>query len=518
MVARRSFVAAARGKYTKIAEVGSDDTYRAGREHRRRGIDPVGKVYPVDGAPGARDAARTDKRVGPCPPVDLLGTPSRRAPLAGAALVVLLVGLGVMAGAQSSLTTWLLAASILLAVGTCWMTVAADVSGWPRANAVIEASFVAVCVASLAGSAAAAGGHSQLLSTAGAVAGGAWIATAYAFVVHLERGGFFAMCAAAVGTAPLAAAVGQTGWAKVTVVGVVGALVLRLIATARQRSLDTERTRLPRVRVLANLVLAAAAGLAMGAVLVTLADRGGVAPYRSQVALCAGVALALVAVRAWITSRQRADALRALQLMAARHGQVVSQLQARTRLDPLTGVANRVALMERLAAATARLDERDRYACLLYLDLDDFKPVNDQLGHAAGDLLLAQVAQRLLASSHTSDLVARIGGDEFAVLVEDLATLRHAEDLAVRLLERLDSPFRVAGVELLLNASVGVAVLLPGTSSGSTAADEALAAADAAMYRAKRAGKNRYALADSWVEAKSWPGLSRGRRSAWPGS
>src|SRR4051794_10627038 len=152
--------------------------------------------------------------------------------------------------------------------------------------------------------------------------------------------------------------------------------------------------------------------------------------------------------------------------------------------DVLTGLANRALFTDRLYHALD-LHRRDlRPIAVLLIDIDDFKTVNDSLGHPAGDELLVRISERLCASVRTGDTVARLGGDEFAVLLEDGGD---AYDVAARLLTSLDLPVSLCGRELPVRASIGVALL----SAGDPATDgtEMLKRADVAMYAAKRAGK-----------------------------
>jgi diguanylate cyclase (GGDEF)-like protein len=152
--------------------------------------------------------------------------------------------------------------------------------------------------------------------------------------------------------------------------------------------------------------------------------------------------------------------------------------------DVLTGLANRALFGDRLTHAL-ELHRRDlRTVTVLLLDLDDFKTVNDSLGHPAGDDLLVRVSERLLATVRTGDTVARLGGDEFAILMEDGGD---ALDTASRLLLSLDHPVAVAGRDLAVRASIGVATLSPGEVTVN--ATEMLKRADVAMYAAKHAGK-----------------------------
>jgi len=164
------------------------------------------------------------------------------------------------------------------------------------------------------------------------------------------------------------------------------------------------------------------------------------------------------------------------------------QLQRQALHDPLTGLPNRALLNDRIDRALASARRNREHVALLFLDLDDFKTVNDTLGHSSGDELLLVVAARLVQCLRASDTVARLGGDEFAVLLEggDEAT---AVMMAEALRDALARPLRLHGVQLAVSASIGVAVAAPGTTAG-----ELLRNADVAMYHAKLAGKARFAV------------------------
>jgi diguanylate cyclase (GGDEF)-like protein/PAS domain S-box-containing protein len=149
--------------------------------------------------------------------------------------------------------------------------------------------------------------------------------------------------------------------------------------------------------------------------------------------------------------------------------------------DALTGLPNRALLTERLDHALARARRRpDSSLTLLFLDLDDFKVINDSVGHTAGDELLMEVGKRLAGCVRADDTCARLAGDEFAILLED-ADVAAGERLAERLLEALGAPLQVAGRCVTVRASIGIA-----TSSGDVGGDELLANADMAMYASKR--------------------------------
>jgi diguanylate cyclase (GGDEF)-like protein/PAS domain S-box-containing protein len=159
--------------------------------------------------------------------------------------------------------------------------------------------------------------------------------------------------------------------------------------------------------------------------------------------------------------------------------------------DPVTGLANRALFAERVRHAIARTRREHQSVAVVFLDLDDFKTINDSLGHAAGDEVLVEVAKRLATSIRASDTAARFGGDEFALLLEDIEGVQEAADTADRVLEALALPLPVAHKELSLRCSIGISVVSEGTPAG---AEELIRDADAAMYRAKRDGKGSYRL------------------------
>ncbi|MGA9859655.1 MAG: EAL domain-containing protein [Solirubrobacteraceae bacterium] len=157
--------------------------------------------------------------------------------------------------------------------------------------------------------------------------------------------------------------------------------------------------------------------------------------------------------------------------------------------DPVTHLANRALFNERVRHAVARTLREGIGMAVLFIDLDDFKTVNDSLGHAAGDRVLLEVAQRISTSIRAADTAARFGGDEFAVLLEDVSELQHAAETAERLLEALAAPLQLEHNDLTIRASLGISVAEAGTV---TDADELIRNADAAMYIAKADGKGGY--------------------------
>ena len=160
---------------------------------------------------------------------------------------------------------------------------------------------------------------------------------------------------------------------------------------------------------------------------------------------------------------------------------VEQDLAYRALHDPLTGVGNRRLLTDRLGHAVARTLRRQTSCAVLYVDIDNFKSINDAFGHEAGDHLLATLARWMIDCLRPEDTVARLGGDEFTVLIEDAATPEDAADVAGRLAEALRSPVEWRGGRLRVTVSIGIALSGPETDSP----EALLRAADAAMYRAK---------------------------------
>jgi diguanylate cyclase (GGDEF)-like protein/PAS domain S-box-containing protein len=167
------------------------------------------------------------------------------------------------------------------------------------------------------------------------------------------------------------------------------------------------------------------------------------------------------------------------------------QLSHQAFHDGLTGLANRALFIDRLRQALRRRGRADAPLVVLLLDLDDFKDVNDSLGHDAGDELLRGVAARLREYARQHDTVARIGGDEFAMLVDGLTDAVQATGLAERLLSALRAPFTLRGQQVVAPASIGIALADPDRAEN---AEDLLRNADVAMYLAKQEGKGRYAF------------------------
>ena len=214
--------------------------------------------------------------------------------------------------------------------------------------------------------------------------------------------------------------------------------------------------------------------------------------FRLAVFLAAGIMVSWLA-----DGRKRAEeGLRErneyLELWAAQHKELEARLVHEATHDHLTGLHNQAYFLEYLSGAISRARRRGSEVAVMFMDLDDFKPVNDSLGHQEGNRVLREVAERLGESLRESDVAARFGGDEFVVLLEDVKDASEALGVAERFQERLRVPFEVdGGRRVYTTASIGIAV-------GSREWPQRLVRkADEASYRAKRRGKARSLVFES---------------------
>ena len=233
----------------------------------------------------------------------------------------------------------------------------------------------------------------------------------------------------------------------------------------------------------------AAAGVLIVATIIEAVTAAGEGPFAEDAGAFHGLVvaqmfLAMCAVTTYTV------AILAGELLS--RGRLEDELRAQALRDSLTGLANRRLLFDRMTQASARLERRPGTVALLFIDLDDFKAVNDRYGHAAGDGVLVQSADRLREVVRDLDSVARIGGDEFLVLAEELHDADDALTLAGRIAAVFDAPFETGAGPIELTASVGIA------TTTVPIADPAayLARADQAMYTAKRAGGHGIATAE----------------------
>lgn len=176
-----------------------------------------------------------------------------------------------------------------------------------------------------------------------------------------------------------------------------------------------------------------------------------------------------------------------------------AQLTYQAFHDPLTNLPNRALFMDRLQHALEGARRRETCVAVLFVDLDNFKVVNDSVGHQKGDKLLTALAERLQGCLRRADTLARLGGDEFTVLLEDVNDEHDAIRVVERIVEQLRRPFTLDNHELFVTASIGIAL----SSSGELAGDDILGDADVAMYRAKTTGKAHYELFEQSMSTRA---------------
>jgi len=170
---------------------------------------------------------------------------------------------------------------------------------------------------------------------------------------------------------------------------------------------------------------------------------------------------------------------------------VEAHLRSRAENDVLTGLPNRTLFFERLEQALARARQQRSSVAVLFLDVDHFKQVNDTFGHPTGDAVLVEFANRLRQSVRSADVVARLSGDEFAVLVSGLDDLAKVERIAAHIVDSLVFPFEIDEKRLAISASIGIGF----TSNGMESAQSLVARADRKLYQAKAGGRGRFSSA-----------------------
>lgn len=266
-----------------------------------------------------------------------------------------------------------------------------------------------------------------------------------------------------------------------------------ILLTSDMSDITTQERRLMNTLILLGLISLAIAG-ASGSVLQNRISR----PIKSLAR-----AMHKVTAEGTFDAHVRVSGSREIAQLAVGFNSMITELQRRNRLarladerlqeqartDSLTGLPNRRLFTEFLAIAIATARRKQQLMALLYIDLDGFKLVNDSLGHSVGDLLLCDVASRLKSRIRVSDSLARIGGDEFAIILTDVKEIQNAGSVAASLLECMTTPFHVEGHEITVGASIGISVFQDGQQHGT----DLLRQADSAMYAAKRGGRNRVA-------------------------
>jgi diguanylate cyclase (GGDEF)-like protein len=196
--------------------------------------------------------------------------------------------------------------------------------------------------------------------------------------------------------------------------------------------------------------------------------------------------------------------LRTLTIASAQLGQFLERKRAEQALayqalhDPLTGLPNRALFLDRLQISLANSRRRRGAVAVLFLDIDNFKVINDSLGHRAGDELLSMVATRITAALRPGDTVARFGGDEFVVLAEQISGVQDAVVIAERISSTFNEPFSLELGENFVSASIGIAL----SGSSSEEAEDLIRGADSAMYRAKDRGRGQYEVFDELMHAR----------------
>ena len=221
--------------------------------------------------------------------------------------------------------------------------------------------------------------------------------------------------------------------------------------------------------------------------------RGATVPIEGRIAAPGGQIRVLEGVARNLLEDESVRAIVVTLRDTTKRHELEQQLERRAFQDGLTGLANRTLFVDRLEHALDR-SARNHHAgiAVLFIDVDDFKSVNDGMGHSAGDEVIRGVAERIRSCVRVSDTVARLGGDEFTVLVEDTPSVVHVAALADRLLEVLQLPMEIGGVSLTVPASIGVAI-----ATDESTAESLLRDADIAMYSAKSQGKSRVTLFDA---------------------
>lgn len=196
---------------------------------------------------------------------------------------------------------------------------------------------------------------------------------------------------------------------------------------------------------------------------------------------------------------ERDAAQAALSMVQVEQASQQQQLLAKASRDPLTGLANRAHFVSALEQAVSKAQRHNKKLAVLFIDLDRFKPINDQFGHEAGDYLLCTIAERFSACLRETDTLARLGGDEFVVLVEELVDPQFVTGVAQKLVAVAQQPVTINGQDVSVTSSIGIAIY----PTDGRDASRLLKAADGAMYGAKEHGKNRFQFCSEQMNVHS---------------
>lgn len=170
---------------------------------------------------------------------------------------------------------------------------------------------------------------------------------------------------------------------------------------------------------------------------------------------------------------------------------LVNKLNDSARVDPLTNLSNRKALWEKVADTQQQSIRYGFSFAIFYIDIDGFKPVNDNYGHTSGDTLLKMISKRLLSTVRSTDMVFRIGGDEFVILISQMSDSNHAGTISTKIIDSIKKPFEIGSNKIEIGASIGITISDPEKKED---IEELLSKADAAMYEVKKSGKNNYKI------------------------
>ena len=207
--------------------------------------------------------------------------------------------------------------------------------------------------------------------------------------------------------------------------------------------------------------------------------------------------LFVTSVISWLMASDMHTALDAVHAQNAQMAAAQARMEVMATHDALTGLPNRSLARDRFEQAAAAARRGEHSVAMLYLDLDNFKNVNDSLGHSSGDTLLKQVSERLSSLLRTADTVARLGGDEFLLLVPEVDEVDAVAEIANKVVSCLMAPFEVIGMDIFAGCSLGITMF----PADGTDFDSLMKKADIAMYRAKEAGRNAYRFWDNEMNA-----------------